>query len=108
MRSVLLGSALWLQHKQQAIDKLRAHNQALMVQAKSLQSRLLQWQSQAANLSDALKAQKKQQDTLEEISEQTRQRLQKAVEHSSCARLPVPINIIRLQRDALNRRSMSN
>lgn len=106
--AVLLGGTLWLRHQQQTMEHLRVHNQQLVMQSEALQSRLLQWQSQAASLSAALTEQKKQQYTLEEMSEQTRQRLQKAVEHSPCARQPVPVDIIRLQRDALNRRTMSN
>lgn len=104
----LLGGVLWLRHQQQAMEHLRVQNQQLVMQGDVLQSRLLQWQSQAANLSAALNEQKKQQHTLEEMSEQNRQRLQKAVERSPCARQPVPVDIIRLQRDALNRRPMSN
>ncbi|MGL4269610.1 MAG: hypothetical protein ACRCR6_07460 [Plesiomonas sp.] len=104
----LLGGALWLRHQQQTLEHLRVHNQQLVMQSEALQSRSLQWQSQAASLSAALNEQKQQQHTQEEMSEQTRQRLQKAVERSSCARQPVPVDIIRLQRDALNRRTMSN
>lgn len=105
---VLLGGVLWLRHQQQTMEHLRVQNQQLVMQGDALQSRLLQWQSQAASLSAALNEQKKQQHTLEEMSEQNRQRLQKAVERSPCARQPVPVDIIRLQRDALNRRPMSN
>jgi septal ring factor EnvC (AmiA/AmiB activator) len=105
---MLLGGTLWLRHQQQTMEHLRMHNQQLVMQGEALQSRLLQWQSQATSLSVALTEQKKQRHTLEEMSEQTRQRLQNAVERSSCASQPVPVDIIRLQRDALNRRAMSN
>jgi hypothetical protein len=105
---VLLGGALWLRYQQQAMEGLRMDNQQLLMQDKALKSRLLQLQSQTVNLSAALNEQKKQQHILEETSEQTRQQLQTAAERSYCARQPVPVDIIRLQHDALNRRPMSN
>lgn len=105
---LLAGNLLWLRYQQRELNVLRTQNTQLITQSEVLQTRLLQLKVQAAGLSTTLSEQQAQQHQLEEFSEQTRRQLRQVVSLAPCADQPVPADVIRLQRDALHRRPLSN
>lgn len=104
---LLVGHILWLRYQLHELSVLRTQNTRLITQSEALQTRLLQVKAQAAGLSTSLRTQQAQHHQLEKLSEQTRQQLRQVVSRAPCADQPVSADVIRLQRDALHRRSLS-
>lgn len=104
---ILAGGGVWLRWQQHVLENLRTQNVRLAEQGATLQRRMEQLRTQTTGLSEALNVRQTQQHRMEAQSEQTRQQLRRAVVQSPCAGQPVPADIIRLQRDALERRALS-
>ncbi|MGL4487763.1 MAG: hypothetical protein ACRCUG_12615 [Yersinia sp. (in: enterobacteria)] len=98
---ILIGCVLWTRYQQRAYTQIQENNQQLKTQNDLLSSRLLQLKSQAENLALVITKQAKNQTELETKNDLLRQKIHAALAKNSCANQPVPLDVIRLQRELI-------
>ncbi|MFA3760089.1 DUF2570 domain-containing protein [Yersinia sp. 2544 StPb PI] len=99
--AILLVCVLWIRYQQRAYNQIQQDNKQFKMQNGLLNNRLLQLKSQAENLAFVITRQAQNQTELETKNDLFRQKTRTALAKNSLANQPVPVDVIRLQRELI-------
>ncbi|WP_420267751.1 hypothetical protein [Klebsiella pneumoniae] len=103
LASLFFGGILVIVLQNIQLQKIKTNNMILLKDFNKASSQLSFISSQKTLLFEALEDQRLQSKKLEEINETVRQRLYAAQKNDTCAGMPVPADVIRVQQENLIR-----
>ncbi|MFW5402602.1 hypothetical protein V2A85_23430 [Yersinia sp. 1252 StPb PI] len=98
---ILLVCVLWIRYQQRAYNQIQQDNKQLKMQNGLLNNRFLQLKSQAENLAFVITKQAQNHTELETKNDLFRQKTRAALAKTPLANQPVPVDVIRFQRELI-------
>lgn len=98
---ILLICVLWVRYQQRSYNQIQQNNQQLRMQNDLLNNRLLQLKNQAESLALVITKQAQNKNELETKNDLFRQNTRDALAKTPCANQPIPVDVIRLQRELI-------
>ncbi|MGT3291152.1 hypothetical protein [Yersinia enterocolitica] len=99
---ILLFFVLLTRYQQRIDNRIQQDNKQLKIQNDLLKNRILQLKNQVENLALVITKQAQSQTELEKKNDLFRQKTRAALAKTPCANQPVPVGVIRLQRELIN------